>query len=95
MRVILILSLFLTACGKPESTMTVNVEVETGPVTIMLCPQIPGDFPQYIMKVPGTVYLVTSNEEDFKIKKTPPGDYTTDDGRNCDFTVTDKLEVVQ
>lgn len=61
---------------------------------IDLCPDIAGNFPQVLFRIDEKLFTVyRSNGNNTRLVELVPGNYVTTDGRSCNFTVTNDLEV--
>lgn len=54
---------------------------------MIACPQNIGHPPELLVKNDFGVYLATPNGAGFSFVQKPPGQYITQDGRNCSYTV--------
>lgn len=67
----------------------------SGVTVIPLCPLTPGRYPEVAFKINGKLYAVYYDTNGAHEAEITPGYYTTTDGRNCHFRVTDTLDVIQ
>lgn len=60
----------------------------TGVVTIELCPSVSGGlFKEYLAVIAGEVYGIYASGQKIGLTKLWPGNWTTTDGRTCNFTI--------
>lgn len=62
---------------------------------IKLCPDVPGGaFSEYLLKIDGTFIGVYASGQKIGLVELWAGTWTTTDGRNCSFTITEDGQVI-
>lgn len=101
---IALFAVLTVACGKgpkgepgksivgPKGENGQDAELEV----IELCPDLQSNvFHEYLLRINGDLFGVYAEGQKIFMARLSPGSYKTTDGRNCKFTVTSSLQVVQ